>query len=140
MTDTEKTLREALAKDRFAEANGIELVEVRPGCATAQMTVDRQHLNCLDMVHGGALFTLASVAFFAACNAAGNAAVGINLSISYLKPAPTGTLRAEAEEVARSRKLSTCTVRVTDRNGELVAMFHGTAYIKNEPFPPESVP
>jgi acyl-coenzyme A thioesterase PaaI-like protein len=32
--------------------------------------------------------------------------------------------------------LSVCTVRVTNDAGELVALFQGTAYIKDEPFPP----
>jgi hypothetical protein len=33
--------------------------------------------------------------------------------------------------------LSVCTVRVTNDAEELVALFQGTAYIKNEPFPPD---
>jgi acyl-CoA thioesterase len=44
-------------------------------------------------------------------------------------------LYAEATEVSRSRKISTCTVRVTNDTGELIALFQGTAYIKDEPFP-----
>ena len=39
---------------------------------------------------------------------------------------------------SRSRRLSVCTVRVTNDAGELVALFQGTAYIKDEPFPPSA--
>ena len=38
----------------------------------------------------------------------------------------------------RSRRISTCTVRVLDESERLVALFQGTAYIKDEPFPPAS--
>ncbi len=136
MTDVQKALEEALGKDQFAAANGIELIEVGAGHAATQMTVGPRHLNSVGLVHGGAVFTLASVALFAACNAAGKLAVGVNLNISYVKPVTSGTLRAEAREIGRSRRIATCTVRVTDEARQLVAAFQGTAYIKNDPFPP----
>jgi acyl-CoA thioesterase len=80
------------------------------------------------------------LAFAAACNAAGQTAVAVSTNLSFLKPTQPGTLLlAEATEVSRSRRLSTCTVRVTNETGELVALFQGTAYIKNHPFPPEAV-
>jgi hypothetical protein len=34
--------------------------------------------------------------------------------------------------VARSSRLSTCEIEVRDRAGTLVALFHGTAYVKKE--------
>jgi acyl-CoA thioesterase len=87
------------------------------------------------MVHGGAIFTLAAFAFGAASRTAGQATVGVSTNISFLKPTRSGTLYAEATEISRSRRLSVCTVEVTNDAGELVAMFQGTAYIKDEPFP-----
>ena len=102
------------------------------------MTVESRHLNSVGTLHGGAVSTLADLAFAAACNAAGEVAVGVNMSITCLKAVRSGTLEAEAVEISRSRKLSTVTVRVTDEQQELVALFQGTAYIlgKNHPFPP----
>ncbi len=132
-----QSLTEALQRDRFAAANGIEILEVREGYARAQMPVGAQHFNSVGLVHGGALFTLAATTFFAACNAAGRLALGINMTISCLQPANAGVLYAEAVEAARSRKTATCTVRVTDGGQRLVALFQGTAYIKGAPFPPE---
>lgn len=117
--------------DRFAAENGIELVEVRPGYARAQMVVAERHLNGVGVVQGGALFTLADLAFAGASNSAGPLALGLNMNISCLKAVNRGTLTAEATEVARSKRISTCTVRVTDETGDLVALFQGTAYIKN---------
>ena len=95
-------------------------------------------MNNMGLVHGGAIFTLAAFAFGAAAKTSGHAAVGISTNISFLKAARSGTLYAEASEVSRSRRLSVCAVRVTDDAGELIAQFQGTAYVKDEPFPPES--
>lgn len=128
--------KEDFARDRFAAANGVELVEVAPGRATTRLRLGERHLNNLDLVHGGALFTLAAAALFAACNAAGQAAVGINLSISYLQSVTSGTLTAQAIEIARSRRISTCQVEVFNEDGKQVARLQGTAYIKDEPYPP----
>jgi acyl-CoA thioesterase len=63
-------------------------------------------------------------------------AVAINTNLSFLKATRSGTLVAEATEVSRSRRISTCAVRVTDEAGALVGLFQGTAYIKDEAFPP----
>jgi acyl-CoA thioesterase len=124
--------------DRFAAASGVELIEMTAGRAVAQMAVAEQQQNSLGTVHGGALFTLAATAFFAASNAAGETAMGTNMNITCLKPAVAGVLRAEATEIARSRKLVHGTVRITDEKGDLVALFQGTAYIKGQPYPPAS--
>jgi acyl-CoA thioesterase len=131
------SLKDYFQRDRFAAAAGIELITVSPGAAHARMAVVDQHLNSVGVVHGGALFTLADFAFAAACNAAGSLAVGINMTIACVKAITTGVLEAEAVEVSRSRRLSTCAVRITDQAGELVAQFQGTAYIRNAPFPPQ---
>lgn len=125
-------LRRLFARDRFAAAAGIELLEVREGHARARMTIREQHLNGVDIVQGGAVFTLADLAFAAAANSHGTVAVAIQVSVSFLRAASSGTLTAEATEVARSSRLSTCTVRVTDDSGELVALFNGTAFRKQE--------
>jgi acyl-CoA thioesterase len=138
MTDNLGTLKRHFENDGFATANGMRLVELRPGFAKTCLAVEERHMNNVGLVHGGAIFTLAAFAFGAASRTAGQSAVGVSTNISFLKPTRSGTLYAEAAEVSRSRRLSVCTVRVTNDAGELVALFQGTAYIKDEPFPPES--
>lgn len=123
-----ETLRKMMSRDRFAAGASITLEEVREGYARARMEAGQQHLNGLDIVQGGAIFTLADFAFAAACNSSGVAAVAVNVSISFVKAARPGALVAVAEELARSTRLSTCTVKVTDASGDLVALFTGTAY------------
>ncbi len=116
--------------DRFAAENGITLVDVRPGAAVARLKVSERHLNGVGIVQGGAIFTLADFAFAAAANSRGPVAVGIDVSVSFLRAVTGGTLTAEAREETATDRLSTCLVRVTDAEGALVALFKGTAYRK----------
>jgi len=117
-------------KDHFATSSGIELLNASPGYAKARMKIEERHLNALNAVQGGAIFTLADLAFAAASNAHGNAAVGINANISYVKAAIKGTLIAEAKETSINPKIATYTVNITDDEGDLVAIFQGMVYRK----------
>lgn len=126
-------LRHFFRRDRFAARSGIRLLEVSEGFARARMELRPHHLNGVDIVQGGAIFTLADLAFAAAANSHGTVAVAINVNISFLKAATGGALVAEAREVSVGPKLSQCTVRVTDDAGDLVALFNGMAYRKKEP-------
>ncbi|BDG01166.1 PaaI family thioesterase [Anaeromyxobacter oryzae] len=122
--------------DRFAAGVGIELVEVREGFARARLELGPQHLNAAGVVQGGVVFTLADLAFAAASNSHGTVALAVSATISFVKATRGGGLVAEAREEALSRRLSTCTVRVTDEAGALVALFSGSAYRKDDPMPP----
>lgn len=131
-----QAIKHRFENDRFAASSGVVLVELRPGYAKASLEVEPRHLNNVGTVQGGAIFTLADFAFGVACKTGGRSAVAVSTSLSFLRPTRSGTLIAEATEVSRSRRLSMCTVRVTNETEELVALFQGTAYIKDEPFPP----
>ena len=135
MSHEPEAIKHHFESDRFATSNGMRLVELRPGYAKTCLEVDQRHLNSIGTVHGGAIFTLADFALGAVVKMGGKVAPLINATISFLKAARSGMLYAEATEVSRSRKLSVCTVRVTNDAGELLALFQGTAYIKDEPFP-----
>jgi acyl-CoA thioesterase len=131
-----ETLKDFFKNDRFAAHAGIELLEVREGYARARMPVADMHLNGVSTAQGGAIFTLADLAFAAAVNSHGTVAVAINVSISFVKAAFTGqTLTAEAQEISRSSKLASCTVRVTDEKGDLIAIFQGLAFRKSDSLP-----
>ncbi len=119
--------------DRFAGENGIRIVEVRPGFARTEMTVEPRHLNSIGILQGGALFTLADLAFAIACNSYGVVAVACQADVTFFKAVDSGKLTATAEEISRTRKLSTCVVRITNEREELVALFKGVAYIKGSP-------
>ena len=135
-----EAIRRYFETDHFAATSGVRIVELFPGHAKTILNVEDRHLNSVGIVQGGAIFTLADLAFALACNSGGRVAVAVNTTLSFVKATRSGTLHAEATEVSRSRRISTCTVRVTNDSGELVALSQGTAYIKDEPFPPDAPP
>lgn len=118
--------------DKFADYVGIELLEVSDGGAKAKMEIKKHHLNGVNTVHGAAIFTLADLVFAVASNSHGTIAMGINVSISYLKAIKEGVLYAEAMEVSKNPKLAAYQVQVTDDVGDLVATFQGMVYRKKE--------
>lgn len=125
-------LSEMLSKDRFAQHNGIKLVSVKEGEAVAEMLVSENHLNGVDIIQGGALFTLADYAFAAASNSRGRVAIASNASISFFKGISSGKLTAKASELNSGKTLSTFVVDITDEKGMRIALFTGTAFQKEE--------
>jgi acyl-CoA thioesterase len=123
-------------KDAFANFVGIELIAAGEGRATARLELTDHHRNGLGLVHGGAIFALADLAFAAAVNSRGRAAVAIHCSISYLKAAEGESLLAEADEVSCGPKIASYTIRITDGTGALIARFEGMAYRKKERWNP----
>ncbi len=124
-----------MKNDKFAEYVGIELVEVAKGKAKAKMEIKNHHLNSIKTVHGGAVFALADLVFAVASNSHGTIAMGINVSISYLKAVKEGVIFAEAKEVSINPKLATYNVQVTDGSDDLVAVFQGMVYRKKDSLP-----
>ena len=117
-------------EDKFARHAGLELLDLSPGYAKVSMAIKPFHLNGAQTVHGGALFTLADYAFAVASNSHGNLAMGIATSMSFIKAVTQGTVYAEAQEVSKNARLGTYSVRITDQAGEVVALFQGTVYRK----------
>ena len=125
------TIKEFFKADRYAALSGIELLEVEPGRAKARMEIREMHLNAGNVVQGGAIFTLADLAFAAAVNRYGNLAMSIETSIRYFKGVGSGILFADARMVHIHKRLATFEVRVTNEADELIALFIATAYRKN---------
>jgi acyl-CoA thioesterase len=130
-----QAIHQLFERDHFARHSGIELVSVSPGKACARLSVQPWHLNGVGTVQGGALFTLADFAFAAASNSHGTIAVAINVSITFMKAVSTGVLTAQAEELAINSRLGSYTVRITDDQQALLAIFQGLAYRKKDPVP-----
>jgi len=129
MFDVAQFIRE---RDLFARHVGIELLEMGQGTARARLVLDSKHLNGVGVTHGGAIYTLADLAFAAASNSHGTAAVAINGNISYIRATSEGTLYAQAREISLTTRLATYTVDITDEQGQVVAIFQGMVYRKKE--------
>ena len=129
-------IAELFGRDNFARESGMSITEVRPGYGRTEMTVEPRHLNAVGTLQGGALFTLADLAFAVACNSHGVLAVSCHADMTYFRAVTSGKLIAVAEEISRTHKLSTCVVRVMREDQELVALFQGLAYIKGSSLVP----
>lgn len=129
------TIQEFLQGDKFAVNAGIELLEVQSGYAKARMEIKEMHLNGGGVCQGGAIFTLADLAFAAATNSHGRLTFSITSSMNFFKSESKGFLYAEAREVFDHKRLANCEVQVANESGELIATFNGTGYRKDTPLP-----
>jgi len=122
-------LRRLLADDAYTRLLGIELVEGEPGHVVACMKVGKDHINFNGTCHGGAIVSLATVAFGLAANACGTICLGIDIHATFPSGAVEGdVLTAESYEESRTQRLTTYRVEVRKGGGELVALYTGTAY------------
>lgn len=121
--------------DQFARALDIELLEISPERGVAVMPLDDRHKNGMGTAHGGAIFSLADMAFAAASNAAGVYWVNAQSSISYLEPGRVSPLRGEAVCVRRGHHLGVYDIRITDGAGTLVAVATVTGCNTGVPMP-----
>ena len=78
-----EAIKRHFAEDHFAATSGVEILELQRGHARAALTVEERHLNSVGMLQGGAIFTLADLAFAMACNSGGRVAVAINTCLLY---------------------------------------------------------
>lgn len=126
------TLKEMLSHDRFARNAGVELLEISPGCAKARMKVTDNHLNAGGVCQGGALFTLADLAFAAVANSRERLTLSLNAQITFLRPARKGYVYAEAHEIFNHVRVPFVEVRIVDEEQQLVAVLTSSGYRKNE--------
>ena len=97
------------------------------------MNVGRGHVNSANVCHGGAIFSLADVAFALACNSHGSLALAIDMSISFLRPVPVGELiTACCVEKHRSRSLGSYHIEVKNRKDQIVALLKATAFVTDQ--------
>ncbi len=113
-------------EDRAAHALGVELTDVAPGRATAQVSVTGSMVNGHDICHGGYIFMIADTAFAYACNTYDRRTVAQHCSIEFLAPAHSGdTLVARAVERSRSGRSGIYDISVTTTDNRVIAEFRG---------------
>lgn len=129
--DNMEEARVRMEKDALAHLLGIKIVEMRPGYAQVTMPVTASIVNGLGVTAGGAVFSLADIAFAAASNAHGIPALALSVNIHFLKGTKEGNiLTAVAREENRTRKTGLYRIEVREDDGTLVALAEGLAYRK----------
>ena len=123
--------KEFFKNDRFATRAGMEVIELREGYARARMLITEEHLNAGGYCQGGALFTLADLAFAAAVNSHDIFTVSTSSNITYFRSVKEGHVYAEAVEIINHHRLPYAEVRLTDDDGNLLAIFTSSGYRKS---------
>ena len=115
------------AADRASrEFMRMELVSCDPGRAVMRMKVREEMLNGHKICHGGFIFTLADSTFAFACNSRNKVSVAAGCSIEFLKAVQLGDmLTCEGVEQALQGRHGIYDMKVTNQQGETVAMFRG---------------
>ena len=105
---------------------GMALISCEPGRAVLRMAVTERHLNGHQICHGGFIFTLADSTFAFACNSHNKNAVAAGCSIEFLKPGKLGdVLTCEGIEQTLSGRHGIYDMKVSNQNGEVIALFRG---------------
>ncbi|MBI4012699.1 MAG: hotdog fold thioesterase [Candidatus Rokubacteria bacterium] len=129
-----EALRQRIRDDPYAAWLGIELLDLAPGYCRAAMRLQPHMVNFHGTPHGGAIFSLADYAFSGACNAHGEMAVALAMTIQFLAAAAPGArLTAEARAERQGRQAGFYVMTVTDEQGRVVASCHAVALRPREP-------
>ncbi len=137
--DSPSRVREYIERnDRLVGLLGVNIEEVREGYARVSLKVQERHMNAAGVCQGGVIFTLADLAFALASNSHGVVALGMDVSISYLRSALLGdVLTAEAVEEYLGKRTAAYVITVRNQNGEKIALAKSLAYrFPDRPFPP----
>jgi uncharacterized protein (TIGR00369 family) len=127
-----KRIHNAIKTVPFARFLGLELEEVAAGTATLAVNIRKELTQNQGVVHGGAIASLIDTATaFAIISLLDpkEKVSTVDLTISYLRPATGGRLKAVATVVRAGRRLFVVSAEVFDKQGKLITTALST-YIK----------
>lgn len=104
-----KALQAAGPEADFGTHVGVRIVSSGAGCSRCTLALQPWHFNVHQVVHGGAVFTLADRAMGAALYSllsAGELCATIDIRVSYLKAVTRGPLQCDARVRKRGRRVA----------------------------------
>ena len=126
-------MKALFAQDRFAtDLCGIEIDEVTDTGARCSMPITPQHINSNGTVQGGAIYTLCDFAFAGASWSTGRPCIGLNSSISYLRPGKGPKITATATLVHNGRTTCVCEAVARNSDGKIIAKCTLTGYFLDQ--------
>lgn len=122
----ENTARIMKKRDRAAAFLGIEIEEIGPARCVMALTVTEDHVQGLNVCHGGYIFSLADTCMAYASNSADVPNLAQMAQITFLAPGQLGDrLTATATLTAAAGRNNIWDVEVLDQNGKQIAVFRG---------------
>lgn len=124
-----KFIEEIAPKDPFSQWLGVKIIDIKEGYSKISMFIRPEMLNAFGIVHGGITFAFGDTAFAYACTNRNEAAVALDVSISFTKAVSPGeTIFAEAKEMHHGRSTGMYLITITNESGKTVAVFKGTCF------------
>ena len=124
-----KVVEHMMEHDLFSQWLGIKVMEIKEGYSKITMTIRKEMINGLGIIHGGVAFSMADSAFAFACNNRNVLSVALDTSINFLKPVHIDDiLIAEAKELHNGRSTGLYHITITNQHNHVVAVFKGTCY------------
>ncbi|MDR3138773.1 MAG: PaaI family thioesterase [Treponema sp.] len=127
-------IRDFFSADRYARASGIVIDEVQEDRVLCSMELQDMHRNAGGAVQGGAIFTLADLAFAVHSNlnmflgAAAGITVGQSCYISFFKSSRGKRLIAESACLSKGKTMSVYRISIRDDLGVLIAEMLGNGF------------
>lgn len=125
------------ASTGFDAFYGLELIEVGPELARAQLVVRDDHKQPFGIVHGGIYASmaecLASIATASVVVPQGKAASGMSNQTNFLRPVSDGTIHATGVRKHRGRTTWVWEIEMTDDKGRLCALSRMTIAVRDLP-------
>lgn len=120
--------------DRFCAANNMRIVKISEGYAEGVMDIEEKHLNGLNIIQGGAMYTLSDFTFAGALNSYGFKSVGMCSSSSFVSAGKGKLVKAVAKVIHKGKKTAVFDVDVLDENGKVLVHSTFTGFISDKPF------
>lgn len=132
MTDLERA-KAQFSADLFAtQTTGVEILEASAGHAKCMLRLKPNHMNCLGVPMGGAIFTLADYAYAIASNFDQRPAISTSGQITYLSQAKGDILYAEASAIRSGRSTNFFKIEISDNLGNDVAYMTMNGFVLPE--------
>ena len=135
-------IKEKFKKDSYAKELGVVLDELTEDSIKIHMRLDSKFNNFHERPHGGAIYSLADVAFSLIGNNQNNISVALDCTIQYhASPEPGDILFVKGTRIKQTRKIGSYLFELyTDDTGsqQKIATMMSTLYRTGKPHDPQN--
>ena len=122
-----------MANDAMSQWLGITIISIAPGNVQLKLVVRPEMVNGFGIAHGGITYSLSDTCLAFSANAHGRQAMSVQTSISHIKPVNIDdVLTTTVEELSLTNRFGKYQIKVFNQEKELVSIFNGTMYRKED--------
>ena len=136
-------LKEQYHENQFVNLLGMELTSASKGNILLSMKIDaKKHTNLYQVVHGGAMASLADTAMGICCATLGSRVVTLAFNMNFIRNIEAGSIvRATGKVIHHGRRTMVAEAELRNETDKLLCKASGTFFVigKFEEFPDEPV-